>query len=327
MKNVFIGLMVTLLIVIVGCKKEIEPLNKSSEMSSFVFDPVIIDKEQSKLALAKIKAFKDRINSPSKDIEWYTEEEAQWLIDACSNYDFATISQAYPEYIKDTLIFLLPTTSEGISSEALESVYQQITDELESIKASINAGDEVEIQGIIVKFSTPSGVQDLISVDLFINMGFSPNETPFSAANNDYWYWGKGLGKVDGSMIGDDASTAITFRANQAIINFLDPGNYTYSDNQYLTVNASDVPFNNTYNSRIWNVGPVPLLPEQSLTPGEMNEFLNHALYVAQYYKPSGKLIKFIEVSWAQPMLYYSNGVQYYGKTHVLSIAYGVPNI
>lgn len=331
MKKIFLGLIAVMIIFNVGCKKDIQTSEITSNSSTFNFETVQINKEQSKINLDKIKAFKDRMKSGSKDIEWLTEEEAEWLIDAAANFDFATMSQAYSEYEHDTLMYLLPIDSEGISSKDLETLYDEITEDMETIISSLNNGEDVEIQGIVIKFSTVAGIQDMISVELLWTMGFYPNESPFTIANDDYWYWGKGLGKVNNTMIGDDATTAITLRANQAIIAFYHPSSYTFSDNEWVTIHFDDIEaaFSNNFGSRIWHVEVwcTDQYGEPILNPTTMNEFLNYALYLAQQEKPVGKMIKFIDVNWGEFGPYHTDGSPwYYNKWHSVSVEYATPN-
>lgn len=335
MKRSFIGLLAIVLLFFVGCKKEIEPQKSQSQLENFVFDPVIIDKEQSQTNLAKIKTFKDRLNSYTKEVIYYNEEEAQWLIDACANYDFATISQAYPEYEMDTFMYLIPTTPEGISSEWLEQVYVEISEEMESILNTLYNGEEVEIQGIMVDLNTSAGIQNMVAANLIVTLGCDFNETPFSIANNDYWYWGKGLGKVGGTWIGDDASTAITFRANQAIINCLNPGNYTFSNSEYAVLEWDNFSLWSNNGGRIWFAEMCNIIPngEPFLNPTEMNSYLNNALYLAQYVRPTTatgfpKMIRNIWVEWGEEGPWYiDNSPPLFNKFHRIMVLYGVPNI
>jgi len=106
------------------------------------------------------------------------------------------------------------------------------------------------------------------------------------------------------------------------------PKNYTFVSNEYVTIHWQDqgAAYNNSYASRIWHVENVPLLPEQTLSPTEMNEFLNHALYLAQYYKPAGKMIEFIWVEWQQHTYKDWHNQDKADRWHHINVLYGIPN-
>lgn len=333
MRIKFLSIIVLSIILIASCSKEQEtstnkPSSSSKLVSDFQLEQININKQTSKENLAKIMEFKDRMKSGSKEVVWLTDEEAQWLIDACANYDYARITNSYPKYEVEEFNYLIPISSEGISSEDLEIVYAEITADIENIMANLGDGNQIEIQNIIVSRNTIVAEPYNLEFGVMVFWGFYPNENVYSAANNDYWYWGKGLGRLNGQDVGEDATTQITYAGNSTLNNFYTLSNYTFTSNEYLTITYDDVPYTNApYLSRIWNKLQCNLADEPYLTPTEMNEFLNHALYVAQLYKPAGKMIKFVEVDWNEIESYSSNNVHYGDKTHSINVIYGIPNL
>lgn len=278
----------------------------------------------------KISNFKDYMkgNSQNKEIIYYGEAEANELIETVGNMDFVELSKSFPKYVRDIFMYIIPVNQNNkISSSTLEEVYNKIDNNYESIVNTLNSGDDVQLQGLSIGFSPISGDNLHLKVNFILDVGFEPQENPFTATNNDSWYWGDKLGKINGILIGYDASSAITYQANSTLQSIYNLSNYTFSGQTYINVRYEDVPFNNQWQSRIWNennhqnyhwnnnTGTL----EPYLDPTEMNYFLNQALIVAQLYKPSGYAIQLVHVTYVKD----TNPVF---RHHKINVIYGIPH-
>ena len=330
-------MLATIVFVSQSCKKEevlLQKENNKTENASFIADKLVVaNPEHDKILSEKISMFKKYIKgeSTTKDIIYYGEAEANELIETVANMDFVELSESFPEYVRDTFMYIIPiNTDEEISSEALADVYDEIETNFESIVNTLNCGEEVQLQGLSIGFSPINGDNLHLRVNFILDVGFEPTENPFSITNNDSWYWGQELGKINGTLIGYDASSALTYQANNTLENIYSLSNYTFSGQTYISIDYDDVLYNNQWQSRIWNENNhqhyhwnnSTSSSEPYLDPTEMNYFLNQALIVAQLYKPSGYAIQLVNVTYVGQVNPQVSGY----RAHRINVIYGIPH-
>ncbi len=327
-------MLATIVFVSQSCKKEeaeVQKGNNKSENVSFIADKLVIgDPSKDKILSEKISRFKEYVKgeSSTKEIVYYGEAEANELIQTVGNMDFVELSESFPEYERDSFMYIIPINEdEEISSEALADVYNQIETNFESIVNTLNCGEEVQLQGLLIGFSPINGDDLHLRVNFILDVGFEPTENPFTATNNDSWYWGQELGKINSTLIGYDASSALTFQANNTLESIYHLSNYTFNGQIYLSIEYDDVLYNNQWQSRIWNENNhqhyhwnnTTNSSEPYLDPTEMNYFLNQALIVAQLYKPNGYAIQLVNIT-------YVDDGDFSVKRHRINVIYGLPH-
>jgi hypothetical protein len=253
--------------VIVSCKKnDVNDISHSQLPDGITQSQV----DYSKSIVAKIDAFREKMNSPLKTEEMMTLDDAIWNIEALVNADIAEQGQPTSDQIIFASNHAFTLDENGmISDEQVQQILEEVIDDIDTREAQIET-DEKYVKFIDLALGNDGNNNEVIVATTGFSLNFILGTYwPFNA--NDDWKWGTvgeeygapPAGKCDGTMVGvSDGSNELEWRLNHPIS--LPPGT-SYTDIQVVEVYPDLV--EQLFAERIYNGGNInDCLDDQELT-------------------------------------------------------------
>jgi hypothetical protein len=237
--------------------------------------------------------------------------EAIWTLEGGVNYEYRGDKSELRYTAMDTLlltadIFIDENQVYQIYTEDVYDVYDEL------LRFAATLVDEESIL-LFASLDVVSTQQTYVELKYTVVLGFGGiNQSGMN--ETDYWYAADGLGKCDsyaGTQIGKDATDRIRFFLNAEQVNV-----------SYWT-DVDIIPW--IYYLEGPNGNPCFWGPGSASTcfdPNEMDYWLNKALYVVEYYKPSGK--QRINAYFTYDLIV---GYNDYFVHSFRDISYGIPHI
>lgn len=290
--------------------------------------------DYSKSVVAKINAFRDKMNSPLKTEEMMTLDDAIWNIEALVNADIAEQGQPTSDQIIFESNHAFTLDENGmISDDQVQQILEDVIDEINSQEAQIET-EEKYVKFIDIDLSNDENNNEVIVATTGFSLNFILGTYwPFDA--DDDWIWGTPgeeygappAGKCDGTMVGvSDGSNELEWRLNHPIS--LPPGT-SYTDIQVVEVYPDFV--EQLFAERIYNGGNFyDCLDDQELTTLLIsahqiyNNYNDNDPYIEldEGARPVGK--NFISTEIIDDFTLTDHGTLY---VHAHEIRYGIPYV
>jgi hypothetical protein len=209
-------------------------------------------------------------------------DSAIWYIEAASNYTYANAGTDYEESIIDSAKIVVPLTNGKVLISAVQLAYDQVIDSLSSHNAAI---PESEKQLIVADIALTEADDNTVTLEVTSVFGTDR----ISVCTNDYpWYWGRALGRCDGTGlgVGKDAADIIEQLARCDIA--VPAGNAYYTDVVFEWITGCEYQ-NENGDCLIFENYQEYVLVHPCLSASEISFYKNGLLTVCNLLKPSSQ--------------------------------------
>ena len=234
-------------VAIVSCKKDSEskmPENKASEMSA---SDINMDEY--------LTSFKKRLLSAQKGEEAISPEQAERDLGNLLNFDFGDANYASDVYCYDTIHVKLPLNHGLVDLSQLSITYKDAVDQVVVV---FNKTDLFEKSVYAISCSFKQDTRDDVSdgIITITTRGLSSPQPSIKTGFNqtDNWHVGNGLGKCDGTCVGDDHLTMLKLVYDNTKSALSCNGRIYFTNNGTASFNSCNFPAD-TQTGPIYNEG------------------------------------------------------------------------
>jgi hypothetical protein len=171
----------------------------------------------------KILNFKAKIETGNKSYETMSTDSAVWYVEAALNYTYCAVNGEVPEtdaLISDSCDFEInPQNGKVQTANAIDAYHFFETKMIAAYNSLNYTVKYYSVADVALKNNT---------LRLYYSVNYKASSEKSLALITDDWKWGWGLGKCDGTCVGQDATTVLYGVVNPHV---LPPaGNYYFTD-------------------------------------------------------------------------------------------------
>lgn len=283
MKKVLIsvlGLFILSCIFFTACKKE--------ETNS---EPYTIEMNIDDAALEKqIKTFRDDMNSNLKSSKVMNVDDAIWMIEAAFNYKYTFTDLYYNDFVTDVASFEIEFNESKITSfSRVQDLYKQCDEFIIERFIAVEKNNK-HVHTVMLQSIDEENVTNKLKLELIVITGVDGSSKKTSYfGSSDYWSFEEYAGKC-GAYSGGTGSDAGNEIASEARSHLVPPG-YVWSSYTYMWVWPNELP-GSLQGSLINGVSY-----DYCVTYSNMNYYYDGLIDIINYYKPTGKNVKYCDLT------------------------------